>query len=259
MKTIGRRFGTLALGALALCLVASAAEAEAPLLVLTSAQTAPKTFQDEHDRASGYLVEITAEALHRAGYVAQIEALPWARAVAQAEAGEGLVTGFSRTPERDQLFEYSDAVYDDRVVLVTRRAADFPFNSLADLAGHSVGIQRASSYGPALEAMLDQINIARDNGHCERIKMLGAGRIDAAIVSGGVPAVLYNAAVAGVDPHDLVIHAIPVAIDPNYIAIAKTRPDAHEILGRINVALADMARDGTTVRIIAGYEVGAGL
>ncbi len=252
------RIGMVALGALVLCLAGTAAKAEAPLLVFTSAQTAPKAYID-HDRPAGYVVEITTEALHRAGYIADIEALPWARAVAQAEAGDGLVTGFSRTPERDELFAYSDALYDDRVVLVTRRGADFPFESLADLAGHSVGIQRGSSYGPALEVMLDQFHAVRDNGHCERIKMLGAGRIDAAIVSGGVPAVLFNAAIAGIDPKDLVIHSVPIAIDPNYIAIAKSRPDAHKILRRINLALAEMVRDGTTRRFIAASEVGAGL
>jgi len=253
-----RGFGTFALSALVLCLVGMAAQAQTPLRVLASEQTAPKTYMD-HGRPAGYLVEITGEALRRAGYVAEIEALPWARAVAQAEAGDGLVTGFSRTPERDELFDYSDAVYDDRVVLVTRRGADFPFDSLADLNGRSIGIQRGSSYGAGLEAMLDQFHVVRDNGHCERIKMLGAGRIDAAIVSGGVAAVLLNAATAGIDPHDLVIHRVPVAIDPNYIAIAKSRPDGHEILRRINLALATMATDGTTARIIAAYEVGAGL
>jgi ABC-type amino acid transport substrate-binding protein len=89
--------------------------------------------------------------------------------------------------------------------------------------------------------------------------MLGAGRIDGAIVSGGVAGVLFNATTAGLDLRDLVIHATPVALDPNYIAIAKSRPDGREILGRTNLALAAMGRDGTTRRLIAAYEVGAGL
>jgi polar amino acid transport system substrate-binding protein len=253
-----RNFSLLAFGALALCLAGTAARAEAPLRVFTSSQTAPKTYLN-HDRPTGYLVEITAEALHRAGYLPQVEALPWARAVAEAEAGEGLVTGFSRTVERDRLFDYSDVVYEDRVVLVTRRDADFPFASLDDLAGRSIGIQRGSSFGPELEAALDQFHVVRDNGHCERLRMLGAGRIDGAIVSGGVAGVSFNVATAGLDLHDLVIHATPVALDPNYIAIAKSRRDGPEILGRINLALAAMARDGTTRRLIAAYEVGAGL
>lgn len=253
-----RRFGIVALGVLVLCLAGTAVRAQTPLRVLTSGQTAPKTYVD-HDKPAGYLVEITAEALHRAGYVANIEALPWARAIATAEAGEGLLTGFSWTPERDRLFAYSDILYEDRVVLVTRRGADFPFENLADLNGRSIGIQRASSYGPALDAALGRFHVVRDNGHCERLKMLSAGRIDGAILSGGDAAVRFNAAAAGVDPRDLVIHRVPVALDPNYIAIAKSRPDGGEILGRINLALAAMARDGTTARIIAAFEIDAGL
>jgi ABC-type amino acid transport substrate-binding protein len=253
-----RRIGMLAFGAILLCLAGTAAKADAGLRVFTSAQTAPKTYLD-HDRAAGYLVEVTAEALSRAGYEPAIAAWPWARAVAAAEAGEGLVTGFSRTAEREALFDYSDMVYEDRVVLVTRRAADFPFAGLEDLAGRSIGIQRGSAYGEALEATLDRFHVVRDNGHCERIRMLGAGRIDGAIISGGVAAVLFNAAAAGVDARDLVIHPTPIAIDPNYIAISKRRPDGPAILARINLALAGMARDGTTARIVSAYEVGAGL
>ena len=253
-----KNFGLLVLATIGLCLAGTAAQADTSLRVFTSSQTAPKTYVD-HDSPAGYLVEITVEALHRAGYVAEIEALPWARAVAEAEAGGGLITGFSRTVERDTLFDYSDVVYEDRIVLVTRRDADFPFNSLSDLDGRTIGLQRGGSYGPALEAVLGQFHAVRDNGHCERLKMLDAGRIDGAIVSGVVAAVLFNAAVAGLDPRELVIHATPVAIDPNYIAIARSRADGAEIIGRVNRALAAMAHDGTTRRIIAAYEVDAGL
>jgi polar amino acid transport system substrate-binding protein len=251
-----KNLGLLALGAL--LLFAGTAQGQTPLHVLTSAQTAPKTYID-HGKPTGYLVEIAAEALRRAGYLPDIEALPWARAVAEAEAGNGLLAGFSRTAERDRLFEYSDALYEDRVVLVTRRGADFPFAGLADLAGRTIGLPRAGSYGPELDAALGQFNAVRDSGHCERLKMLGAGRIDGAIISGGVPAVLFNAAAAGLDPRDLVIHAVPVAIDLNYMAIAKSRPDGRVIMDRVNLALAGMARDGATRRIIAAYELDAGL
>lgn len=252
------RFGTLALGVLVLSLIGAAARAQTPLRVVTSGQTAPKTFVD-HGTPTGYAVDITAEALKRAGFEPEIEALPWARAVATAEDGEALIAGFSRTAERDRLFDYSDALYDERVVLVTRRGADFPFRTLADLDGRTIGIQRASSYGPVLEAALDRFHVARDSGYCERLKMLYAGRIDAAIVSGGAAAVRLNAVDAGIDPRDLIVHDVPVAIDPNYIAIAKSWPGSREILARINLALRRMTKDGTTRRILTAYEDGAGL
>ena len=263
MRSVGRRFERFAkrglvlaalVGGLAGAGAVHAASGDPPhLRLFTSSQTPPKTYLAQGVPA-GYLVEISAEALRLAGYVPEVEAIPWARAVEAAQAGDGVITAFSHTPERDRLFDYSDVVFDDRIVLVTRRGADFPFASLKDLAGHTIGIQRGSSYGPALEAVLDTFVPVRDSGHVERLRMLVAGRIDAAIVSGGVPAVLFNAGAAGIELHDLVIHSTPIAIDPNYMAVAKSRPDGAEILGRINAALEQMNRTGMIRKIIAAYE-----
>ncbi|HEV2675896.1 MAG TPA: transporter substrate-binding domain-containing protein [Aliidongia sp.] len=250
-----RGFGLLAL--IACFLGAGSAGAMAGdlphLRLFTSSQTPPKTYLDQ-GKATGYLVEISVEAMRLAGYEPEVEAIPWARAVAAAEAGEGVITAFSHTPDRDRLFEYSDVVFEDRVVLVTRRGADFPFESLKDLAGRTIGIQRGSSYGPSLEAALDTFNAVRDSGHVERLKMLVAGRIEGAIVSGGTPAVMFNASAAGIELRNLVIHSTPIAIDPNYMAIAKSRPDGAEVLGRINRAVEQMNRDGIIRKIIAAYE-----
>jgi polar amino acid transport system substrate-binding protein len=257
-NVISRRLALL--GLLGACLSAmgqawAADGVPQPLRLFTGSQTPPKTYLD-HDKPVGYIIDISTEALRRAGYVAEIDPLPWARAVAEADAGDGAITGFSRTAERERRFDYSDLVLEDRVVLVTRRGADFPFNSLKDLANRTIGMQRGSSYGPELEAALGTFHPIRDSGHCERLKMLAAGRIDGAIVSGRTASAIFNTGSADIDVRDLVIHDTPVAIDPNYIAIAKSRPDAVEILDRVNEALAGMAQDGTTRRIVAGYESG---
>jgi polar amino acid transport system substrate-binding protein len=251
----------IAAGVMVACLAAigpwrAMAESDGqPLRLFTSSQTPPKSYLD-HGKPVGYIVELSVEALRRAGYAVEVEALPWARAVAEAETGAGAITSFSRTAERERIFDYSDLVFMDRVVLVTRRSADFPFESLKDLADRTIGIQRAGSYGPELEAMLDTFRVVRDGGHCERLKMLAAGRIDGAIVSGGAAAVAFNAGSVGLDLRDLVVHDTPIAIDPNFIAVAKSRPDAPELLERVNRALADMAGDGTTRRIVATYQDG---
>jgi hypothetical protein len=42
-------------------------------------------------------------------------------------------------------------------------------------------------------------------------------------------------------------------------SIAKSRPDGRVIMDRVNLALAGMARDGATRRIIAAYETSVGL
>jgi ABC-type amino acid transport substrate-binding protein len=46
----------------------------------------------------------------------------------------------------------------------------------------------------------------------------------------------------------------PISIDKNFFGIAKSRPDAAEILSRLDPALASMWADGTIATITAAYE-----
>jgi ABC-type amino acid transport substrate-binding protein len=76
---------------------------------------------------------------------------PWARAERYALDGVGLVYGLPKTAERLRALRYSEAATHNSLWLVTRSDATFPFNSLQDLRGKTVGTVRGYHYGDDFE------------------------------------------------------------------------------------------------------------
>jgi polar amino acid transport system substrate-binding protein len=232
-----------------------AADASPPsqLALYVAADAAPKMFL--HDgKPTGYMTELAHEALRRAGYDVEVRSYPWARTVMYVQSGFGVITSLSHTPERDKLFVFSDPLYEDRVLMITRRGAGLQLSGLADLTGLRVGVQQGASFGPAFEAALANFVVERDDSADKRLRKVAAGRIDVAILSGGPPAVRYYATRAGVDPGLLDVQKSPLLVDSNHIAVARSRPDADEIIRRVNTAIAAMRKDGNSARILGRYE-----
>lgn len=232
----------------------SASDVPANTLVVFSLPASPPKSYLKEGKVIGFMVDLTREALHRAGYTADIQAFPWARAVKMSERAEGLISSFSRTPEREVLYFFSDPIYEDPVLLVTKRDANFSFSGPKDLAGRTVGLLRSTSFGAEFEGLRASFIEAPDDSAEQRLKKLLAGRIDAAIISGGLPALRFFAQSAEIKLDLLKVHNPPIVLDPNFIAIAKTYPKASEIIANINKAIASMRSDGSIKRIMAGYE-----
>jgi polar amino acid transport system substrate-binding protein len=224
------------------------------LVVYTLPTSAPRSSLQD-GKVAGFLVDITTEVVRRAGYEIDMQALPWARAVLAASSGEGLITCFSMTAERQKTFLFSEPIHEDKVLLVTRSDANFPFKNLKDLSGKRIGIMRSSAFGEEFVAALPLFTVDRDDNADQRLKKLVGGYIDGAIVSGGIPSTLLHLKAIGMDRKSVVIHdSTPIAIDKNYIGIAKTYPNASEILSKLNRAIASMRADGTIAKIMANYE-----
>jgi polar amino acid transport system substrate-binding protein len=81
---------------------------------------------------------------------------PWRRLLKNGENGEGLVFGIYKTPERSQIFAFSEPVYSDKIWLVSRCADRMIFNNLQDLKGKTIGIIPGSSAGDEFDK---QVNI----------------------------------------------------------------------------------------------------
>jgi polar amino acid transport system substrate-binding protein len=234
---------------------ALAAEAAPPaqLALYVAADAAPKMFLQDA-KPTGYMTELAHEALRRAGYDVEVRSYPWARTVMYAQSGFGVITSLSHTPERDKLFVFSDPIYEDRVLMITRHGAGLQLSGLADLTGLRVGVQQGASFGPAFEAALQHFVVERDDSADKRLRKVAAGRIDVALLSGGPPALRYYATRAGVDLSLLDVQKSPLLVDSNHIAVARSRPDADEIIRRVNAAIAAMRKDGSGTRILGRYE-----
>jgi polar amino acid transport system substrate-binding protein len=222
-----------------------------PVTLFGADNLPPKSWQDGA-QPRGYAVDAATEALTRAGYQPVVKLEPWPRAIEDTKAGNGIITHFSKTPERERLFEFSDPLVYDRIVVVVRKGREFPFASVKDLVGKRVGVLRGVAYGGDWTAARKGLTLEEDTDAVARIGKLVRDRLDAAIVSSGAAGLEIAVHQAGLDRSQFAILSVPILEDPNYLAIAKG-PDSAQTMAGINAAIAAMRDDGTVDRIMAKY------
>jgi polar amino acid transport system substrate-binding protein len=236
-----------------LCVMALLAEPAlgGSAVVYGSNDLQPKSW-DDSGKPRGYAIDAAMEALRRAGYAVDVQLEPWSRAVEDAKAGKGFITHFSKTPEREQLFDFSRPLVYDRIVVVVRKGHEFPFTGVADLAGKTVGVLRGATYGGDWTQALPRFTQEEDTDAAARIGKLMRNRLDAAVISSGAAGLAIAAAAAGLDVAQFSILPVPILEDPNYLALAKSSNSAAAI-ARLDTVITQMQQDGTVAGIMAGY------
>ncbi|MBC3874489.1 substrate-binding periplasmic protein [Undibacterium flavidum] len=115
----------------------------------------------------------------------QLQIYPWNRAVKIASTEGGLIFGLSITPERAEIFSFSDPVVYQYLWLVTRSDTQFEFKSLQDLKGKTIGVVRGSKYGGEFDQQKNILFKTDDDidAYGTRLKKLSNRQIDAIIFS----------------------------------------------------------------------------
>ena len=110
----------------------------------------PKYFLKE-DTAKGILIEIMNYISKDINQDFEYKLQPWKRAYRNAINSKGGIIGLSKNLERLKIFDYSEVMYYDSLILVVLKGNEFEFNNIYDLKDKIVGVQRASSYGDEFE------------------------------------------------------------------------------------------------------------
>lgn len=112
-----------------------------------------------------------------------LQIYPWNRAVKIASTEGGLIFGLSLTPERAEIFRFSEPVVYQYLWLVTRADQQFPFNTIEDLKGKTIGVVRGSKYGGEFDRLKNVLFKTDDDidAYGPRLKKLQNRRIDAMI------------------------------------------------------------------------------
>lgn len=187
----------------------------------------PKMYQQD-GKNRGFLVDVIQYASQEMpGSELHVELYPWARAYRHATSGVGGIVGLSWTQERSLLFDYSEPVYIDEVVIVVRKDKPFAFKEMPDLQGKRIGIGRGGSYGEAFEKARETglFVIDADNGATDRLNKLMLGRIDCALFNAGKAGfeeLLRNHKDAAVLRDTLTVLPVRLRSDPNYLAFPKS-------------------------------------
>ena len=152
--------------------------------------------------------------------------VPWKRAYSRGLNGTGGVLGLSKNKERLKLFDYSEVLYVDRILLVTLKEKAFQFSTIDDLKDKVVGGNAGSSYGDEFERGKKQIFDYEGDyrGATNRLKKLLQGRIDIALIGPGrlgfEQAVSQDAMLLA-NKDKFTILPTPLVEDPNFLGFAK--------------------------------------
>jgi polar amino acid transport system substrate-binding protein len=214
--------------ALALCFMLLCTPGGATSIPVFSGDGSPPKMFVHEGRQRGVLIDILAYAdQHMPDHRMDLKLYPWARAYMSAMAGEGGLLGISWTWRRDEVFDFSEPLFVDEVVIVVRKGQEFNFQTLSDLQGKTLGTVRGASFGSAFDrAHQDGVfSIEGDNGARNRLSKLAAGRIDCALFNvgkAGFTETLRLHQIPKSQWKDFVVLPVPLRKDPNYLAFPKS-------------------------------------
>jgi len=203
--------------------------------------------------AQGIAVDLVRRVMRNLGHEVDIQVLPWARALAEAESGEvaAVFTAY-KTPERERYLDYSrEVLIDQTVSLFVRAGSPVDFSGrLPDLAGATIGVVNAMSYGPSFDAAaktgvlkyLERTSDSRTN-----FRQLVSQRVDLVVSNRCVALDLLNEMQATTAVREL---ALPVESVSSYIAFTKAT-DMGGLRDAFDRELRAIKADGTYDRAVA--------
>lgn len=234
-------------------LSASTGARAADIDIFGSDYSIPKAYV-QNGESKGILVDILKYIDDRLpNHQFTIKLAPWSRAYKSALDGEGGIVGISKTAEREALFDYSESLYTDNVMIVVLAGKAFDFKTIADLNGKTLGIGRRGSYGDAFDNAhkAGLFRLEEDSGPDSRLRKLLAGRMDGALFNGGTAGfqqVLQQDRELYAQRDKFEVLPVPLKSDPNYLAFAKGMRQ-QELLAEVNKILRQALANGDLARI----------
>lgn len=204
----------------------------------------------QHDEC---LIEITHQALKRAGYMADTQAV-FIKNTTEQDLREkyDLLLGAEYSESLVKEMAYSDPIDSFEVGLLTLKKHDIRYLNLMDLAPYSIGYLRDASVTPAFDQATFLKKVAVDSME-QNIHNLLSNKVD--IIVGNKRQML--AMIKHQYPND--INQVKYLNSPLqrlyfYNAFTKTRPDYLQLRDDFNLALHEMKLDGSYSKIIQKYE-----
>ena len=212
----------------------------------------PMGYRDENGEIVGFDIDCAREVCNRLGVELVPQPIDWNSKEQELMTGniDCLWNGFTITEERKENLLFSDPYVKNAQVVVVN--ASSPFNTLADLAGCSIGVQAGSSAETAIE---DTPDFASSIGEIIQFKENLTALMDLEI--GGVDAVVMDLLVANdnINRSGKDFRILDETLADEEYGIGFRKNDV-ALRNAVQDALDDMAADGTLASI-AGKWFGA--
>jgi polar amino acid transport system substrate-binding protein len=226
----------------------SAEQAGTPAVcVAVDAQNAPFMFA-RGESAEGLYPQLIRAAFQQMDTAVRLEAVPWSRALRQLDQAECGVAGIYRNTERLQKYDFSAAIFVERLRLYTRRGRGLSFSGIPDLAGLRIGVIRGWSYGDAFDRARQAGQLVAEEvaADAQNFSKLESGRLDAVLAVEQAGATLLA---GGAYPS---VQALPrpLAVNSTHLAFHKSARSA-ALLKRFDEAMEQLRRNGVHDRLVA--------
>lgn len=227
----------LLVAALSLCATLTQAQT---LIAIDNAN--PPFMYQEHGQAQGLYPLMLHAIFARLGEPLEIRAMPWKRALLKGASGESGIAGIYKNAERLQIYDYSEPIFEERLLLYVNKDKPFEFHQISDLYGRQIGVIRGWSYTADFDEATRAGKIPAQEGSSDEanLKKLASGRLDAVIAIELAGQRLLLQPGLG----NLVPLSPPLSINPTFLVFAKQAGQG-ELLARFNRVLRDMRQDGS--------------
>jgi polar amino acid transport system substrate-binding protein len=236
------------LGGLALIGFAPAAGRASRKLALATTEYPP--YYGRSLPNGGPVTELSVLALRHSGYDAEVQFLPWARALQAGKDGSvDALVGVWHAPERDKDFLFSEPVISNRILLCRKQGrTPTHFTGFEALRPYTVGVVRGYADPPGLAAAGIKVEAVGDD--LQNLRKLLADRIDLVLIDGRVADHLIRLHMPEARP---AIHCIepPVQQHPQHLATSRRAADAAEIVAAFNRGLHWLRESGRHDEILA--------
>jgi len=238
--------GTLARLLLALVLSLTAPVLQAETLIAIDNANPPFMYQ-QNGQAKGLYPQVLQAVFARAGQPVAIQAMPWKRALRRSENAEVGVGGIYKTSRRLALYDYSQPIFEEKLIVYVHRDKAFRFTRVDDLNGKRIGVIRGWSYTEAFdEAIRDgSIKVSESSSDEANFKMLASGRLDAVIAI----ELAGQRIIQQLQLRQVLALTPPLSINPTYLVFAK-KAKQQALLQRFDRILLEMRADGSLDRLV---------
>jgi len=223
-----------------------AASAENPYIVNFDAANPPFMYGSSR-HAEGLYPSLVAAVFNQMGKPVILSAKPWKRALRELELGVAGVGGIYKTEERLHKYDYSDALFVERIAVYYHRDRPIRFEDLSDLKGKRVGTLLGWSYGDEFDDARSarKIIVEEVPSDIQNFDKLARGRLDAVLAIEQVGANILTAdGYAGIRKSPAYL-----AEKSTHLAFHK-QAEAAALLADFNHALRDIRQNGVYGRIL---------
>ena len=205
----------------------------------------PMGFRDENNEIVGYDVDLAKEVAKRLGVELALQPIDWAAKEQELNTGEidCIWNGFTITEERKNNVLYSPPYLKNAQVIVVK--GDSPINTMADLAGKTVGTQAGSS---SVDAIDDDPEFKASLKNVLEFKDFLTALMDLDV--GGIDAVVIDLVVANdnINRSGKNFRILGDRLEEEEFGIGFRLSDK-ALRDKVWATLLDMAKDGTVAKI----------